>query len=538
MARVSSRANFRIWWRLFQHSKLDHAVKSLRFSMPVMPFALLCAGCAHVDPSPDYQRASRLIGEASGHFESLQEGDGKVFALVDEMLADGLSVESAVRLCLLNNPSLQATFRNIGVARADVVQSGLFSNPTLGLSFRFPEGGGRSNFEAGLAQNIVDLWQIPIRRRAAEAALNQTILDVAQSAASLAADTQAAYFSAVAAEQVLFIANQYLNTTRQLLQIAEDRKRAGAVSDLDVNLARGPVLAAQVQVQNARLDLNNAKRRLAVLLGLAQRVDALVLLDSFPLVPETSIDTEQMVTIALESRLDLRAMEASVAEAESRVREEYRKVFPSVEVGLSFERGERRALPGRKVLADTARASVAAGQLTAPEIQSRAQRNAERNAEIDTILGPSLSLTLPIFDQNQAQIASAVYRLEQAEFARDGLQRSVIQDVRQAVNTAQTAWSVARLYETELVPQAQTTLRQSRESYSAGRTSLIVVLEAQQSLLAIQQAHVNAAQSAASTIAELERQTARPLAELSRSTTHPSALSSQPTNNEFGERQP
>ena len=81
----------------------------------------------------------------------------------------------------------------IGMAKADLVQAGLLSNPTVGISLRFPSGGGLANLEAGLAQNIAELWQIPSRQRAASKTLERTILELARRATVLAAETKKAY---------------------------------------------------------------------------------------------------------------------------------------------------------------------------------------------------------------------------------------------------------------------------------------------------------------------------------------------------------
>ena len=85
-------------------------------------------------------------------------------------------------------PAFDGPAWGFGASRADVVQSGLLSNPTLAISVRFPKGGGRSNIAAGLAQQPVDLWQIPVRKRITEAQLEATVLTVAHQAVTLAAD--------------------------------------------------------------------------------------------------------------------------------------------------------------------------------------------------------------------------------------------------------------------------------------------------------------------------------------------------------------
>ena len=139
------------------------------------------AGCATVEPRVDYEQAAARIAEATGEDNVYQPGfDDVVAGKVEDLLADGITADEAVQVCLLSNPGLQAAFLNIGMARADLVQSGLLSNPTLGMSLRLPSGGGLANLEAGIAQNIADLWQLPIRKQAARQALDRTILELAQ----------------------------------------------------------------------------------------------------------------------------------------------------------------------------------------------------------------------------------------------------------------------------------------------------------------------------------------------------------------------
>lgn len=473
---------------------------------------LVPLGCAQVNPTPDYRRAAEEIMSATA-IDTVYDPneDAEIGRRVAEIVRAGLTAEDAVRVALLNNPTLQAAFYRIGMARADVVQSGLFSNPSLSFSLQFPEGGGRSNLQASLAQNIVDLWQIPVRKRVSESTLTETVLSIGRDGARLAADVKAAYFAAVAADRNLTIAKENLDVARNLLDVTQARQKAGAVGELDVNLARSPVLTAELGVQSARFGADTARRRLAILLGLTGRGEELQLIEPLPQPPEMSLPSDHIVEVALEARLDLSAARQASSAAEQRVREEYLKVFPNIEIGPFLERSESRGQPGRNILADTARSSVAAGGLTAPDIQSRGQRDQARRQEINSILGPALTMTLPIFDQNQAQIAKAEYEYQQTLKQLDAIERAVVQEARQAADQAETAWRIARYYESQVVPQAQQALELSDTSYRAGKTSIVTVLEAQRTLLATRRSSVDAARDAAEAIAELERTTGRPL---------------------------
>lgn len=489
-------------------------IRTIRRTTAVLLVAAL-TGCATVNPNPDYDRLSEVVRDAVGQPITFRpDQDPAIQQEALELIDDGLTADEAVRVALLNNPRIWAAMLRTGMARADVVQARLFSNPTLGLAFMFPEGGGLAQFDMGLAQNIADLWMIPARTNAAQHDLERALLEAARESAEIANGTSVAYYNAVATHEANEISQNNLKLVEHLLDVTRSRQEAGAVGELDVNLVRGLVLRAQVEVRNARLARAAAKRTLATLMGVARNADDLQLIDPLPEPTTRSPDPERMVDIARLSRLDLRAAHGVVSAAEARVKLEYAKVFQNVEIGFQLERGARRGQPGRNILADTARASIANGQLSAPEIESRSQRRQEESQQIEAILGPSLSLTLPVFDQNQAQIAKAQLALKEADALLESLDRSVVQETRDAADRLATSMSVAHLYDEQVLPQARDTLELSEAAYQAGKSGILSVIEAQRSLLQVRQAYVAALQSAAVALVDLERATGRPAIDL------------------------
>jgi cobalt-zinc-cadmium efflux system outer membrane protein len=459
------------------------------------------AGCATVNPAPDYRRLQEQVERATGYAQAYQPGEeATIAARVGALMTDGLTAGEAAQIALLNNSDFRVACYKIGIARADVVQSGLLSNPSLGVALRLPAGGGLASLEADLAQNVAELWQIPVRKKVAERALDRAILDVAAQAARIAAGAKSAYYAAVGADQRLVIAEENLEVTRTVLELAEFRRSAGAGSELDVNLARGVALEAELAVQQARLAAAGARRRLAAVLGLTLGADDPVLAEGPVAIPDNTLDADRLIDAALAERLDICALRQAVAAAEERLVLEYRRVFPTLEIGVALERGERGRAEGRDLLADTARSSIAAGGLTAPDIEPRSARR----VNTDFAIGPSLALELPIFDQNQAQIARARYELEQRRLLLEGLQRNVRQDVHGTVELAHTAWRIARFYRDEVIPQAQLSLEMSRESYRAGKSSVLAVLDAERTYLTARGDYVEALRKAATVIPTLE----------------------------------
>ena len=199
----------------------------------------ICAGCATVNPSDDYTRAARLITEHTAAASAFTPAeDSQIGARVTDLLADGLSVDESVQVALLNNRDLQARFADIGMARADVVQSGLWTNPSLSLGIMLPQGGGRSKLGMSVAQEIADLWQVPARKKLAEQQLELTVMGVVSAAVDLAAQTKTRYYSLVALDERITITQRAIDEATSAADLAQRRFDAGEVSVLDVNLSR------------------------------------------------------------------------------------------------------------------------------------------------------------------------------------------------------------------------------------------------------------------------------------------------------------
>lgn len=494
--------------------------------MSVLLCGLICAqvtGCAAVDPRNDYGTVTQQVAEATGQGNPYRpDQEDAVESRVATLLADGLTLDEAVQVCLLNNPAFQAAWMDVGMARADLVQAGLLSNPSLFASLRLPSGGGLASLDVSLAQNIAELWQIPARERAANRALDREILLLARQAAELVSDTKAAYVRALGARQVHAISRENLTIAKRLVDLAIARMDAGEGNELDANLSRSAAREAQLAVEMTRLGEAEAGRSLAKLLGLTDDPTSLVLKDALQQKGPDTLDVQGLITLANQKRLDVRAAAQAVAQAEAVLREQYARVFKDVEIGVAMERAERRRESGRNILADTARASIANGGLAAPEIQPRS----ERRQNTDFIIGPSIALELPIFDQNQAQIAKARFALEQARKTLDSLERSAVQDVRDVADRLTTSWTIVRFYQEDLMPLAERSLEMNRDAYRAGGTSILAVMEAQRFLLDARRRHVEASQIAMQIIPELELAVGLPLTEMGDAVKSASAVAS------------
>ena len=246
----------------------------------------LLSGCATVNPEHDYEQTAGHIENATGQAAIYSPKREKIAEQrIETLLQGGLSVDEAVQVCLLNNPSLRALFMDVGMARADVVQSGLFTNPSLNLALQLPAGGGLANLQGGIAANIADLWQIPIRKKVARRVLEQTILDIAKQAADLAYDARATYYTTVGARKLHDIARENLGIAKELLDLVVARQKAGAGNAIDVNLANSQVAEAELIRESTRLGVAARLARKRLRAGDLGKSECTAVEDSPPLRP-------------------------------------------------------------------------------------------------------------------------------------------------------------------------------------------------------------------------------------------------------------
>ena len=443
----------------------------------ILFLAIACtSSCVQVQPKPDFETARDLVEESTGRREIF---DPYTAALTEDeinaILDEGLTLDEGLRLVLVNNRELQAQFQEIGIAHADWVQSQLLTNPSIDLLLRVPSDGGRSMIEAIVGGELLELWRIPVRTEAAQQNLEATILRIARRSGELIAETRKAYYVAVAAEELHGVARDNAALARRSFEAVKNLHEAGAADAFDENLARGPLLTAQLAIRTARIEAANAKRDLARMLSVERPVEDLQLTDPLPTLATTEFDPEALVQRALVSRLDLRAIDTAIKALNARAVLERRRAWGDVGAGVTVERPSGSG---------------------------------------DPLVGPAFSLTLPIFDQNQAQVARAEFQLEQMVKLQESARVAVSQNVRSSADRAITASSNLAFYSEELLPQAQRSLGLAQESYAAGQTPLLALIEVQRQLVEARRGHVALRLEASTSSADLERVVGAVLSEL------------------------
>lgn len=122
--------------------------------------------------------------------------------IIDIDPAQGLSREQAVGIALMNNASLQADFEKLGIAKADLVQAGLFTNPQLNMLVqKSSDIDDKSQLILIASFSFSDLWLVPLKQNVARDEVDLVTHRILTTILSIIAQTKHAYNDCIIAQE-------------------------------------------------------------------------------------------------------------------------------------------------------------------------------------------------------------------------------------------------------------------------------------------------------------------------------------------------
>lgn len=275
-------------------------------AVPILALAL--SGCATFSPDGGMDAVNRATQARAGAATTLLRTGHDRNALAEQlkpMLAQPLGADDAVRIALLNNRALQATYWELGIAEADLVQAGRLQNPAFG--YQHKRGGGSTSIERSLAVNLASLLTAPLAVRMERSRFEQAQLRVTAEALKTAAETRRAYYEAVGAAQAVEYAKQVAGAADASAELAQRMRKAGNWSAFDQAREAAFYAEAMADVARASSAASAARERLTRLLGLAGTEGGYRLPERLPELPAAAPELADVEQAALRERLDVRA---------------------------------------------------------------------------------------------------------------------------------------------------------------------------------------------------------------------------------------
>lgn len=409
----------------------------------VLALLAVVGGCASLDPKPDINRAASTVGERSGVTPvwaepweaSLTSWDGR----------SPLKVEQAVVMALRNNREIRAEVEQIAASRADLVQAGLLPNPVLGLTLRFPFDpvSGGSFVGAQVVQSFTALWLRDGKIKAADARLNQTVLDISDKALRLVAEVKSTHARIAFGQNALALSDGNVATIQRSIDSLDARVQGGEGTPLDVNRARQQQAKAQAERAIVVRDLAKERRRMLELIGFAGEGAEWTADGSATAVSVTSIDEPAAIALAASQRLDVAAARSIVEVQRADLSVEERSRLKDFGLGADFERD----VDGKKTI------------------------------------GPVLEVGIPIFDTNAAQIAKAGSLARAALANYEAISQRAVREARIAWVEFNSASRLAEQYRTTVLAISERNLTLAEAALKSGQADVTVLLDSQRELI-------------------------------------------------------
>jgi outer membrane protein TolC len=380
----------------------------------VVGAALILAGCATLSDDARFATVEQAVKERTGADTKWLRSDddvGGVRSRIRELLGKPLGPTEAVQVALLNNPGLQASYAEVGIAEADLVQASRWRGPTFSIGRMRRDG--ESELERGVFFDVLGLLTIPLSTKVQERRLESVQQRAAAEALRVALDTRKAWFQAVAAQETAKYMAQVKDAAETSAELARRMAEVGNFSKL--NHAREQAFYAETatQLAHARHNATAARERLARLMGLWGTDLAFQLPERLPDLPREAREGGDLEAQAIAQRLDVQGA---------------RREAESVARSLGLTRVSRFV------------------NLLEVGILSKSE-----TAE-PTWKGWELEVGIPLFDFGGARVARAERQYMQA--ANRAIETAVQarSEVREAYSAYRTAFDVARHYRDEIVP--------------------------------------------------------------------------------------
>ncbi|KVU83354.1 TolC family protein [Burkholderia ubonensis] len=379
----------------------------------------LLAGCTTFSRDGGFDTVSSAAKERLGKDAIVvrTEDDRNAAAKrTQELLAKPLTMDDAVQVALLNNRGLQASYAELGLSEADLVQAGRLPNPGFTFS-RTRAGNGDLSIGRTFSANVLGLLTLPFAARIEGRRFEQTRLETADAMLKVAADARRAYVNAVAAEQAARYAEQVKDSADAGAELASRMRQAGNFSKLDHAREQAFYADAAAQLAKTRQQAVAAREKLTRTMGVWGAGTQYTLPERLPDLPKARPDLQDLESYAMQNRLDIQAAKLQTQ-------------------GVASSLGLTKATRFINALD--------VGYLNNYETDKGHEH------------GYEISIEIPVFDWGGAKVAraEAIYMRSANQLARTAIDAR--SEVRESYSAYVTSYDIAKHYRDEVVPLRKT----------------------------------------------------------------------------------
>jgi len=375
---------------------------------------LLLAGCAF---QPLESGRDQILQQSQQRLQLDTDNTPNCDALVTTLI-------KAMHLALLCNPQVQIAMAELDIGTAELNKKIRIDNPNLDLTIRDSDTDSGVNIELDLLAPVIDLILYPARKSAAQASLDHNrqqalavILNLANQVESAWYEWQLSNFKANLAER--FVLTRQLNA-----ELGERYFEAGNInlndlSELRIAAGTGGLIEDELKMQRL-----GAQIKLQRLLGGIQLPE---LSEPLKILPDSDPDISNIWTLTETHHPLLQAAEIN---------------NQALAISLALERRYRFLL------------DFGAGL------------SLEQEPGAETLIGPAIELELPLWNQNQAEIAAAEGQLSKAKSQQLALNNHFQAEIQLTLGQMQLARNRLMRYRKQILPSYRTKMDQTLREYN------------------------------------------------------------------------
>jgi len=387
----------------------------------------------------------------------------------EETKENALSLEQCVALALRENPLFLSSLEQYKACLARIHQAKALPQPSLDFDsdlqpniFNFKDS-GESYF--GISQTVEFPGKRQVRGKIASRESDEILSEIDLLKLDITFQVKQAFYGLLLAQEKIKYAQQDLELSQDFLEKAELKHAAGDVAKAEVLRARVEASKAANALRVAQNEKRLAAAMLNFLLG-RKKYEPIEIRGEIKR-PFVTLDIEELRQRAFSFRPEIKRINFALEREALKKKQGYLSYLPNFDIGISQHR-----LVGKQKTWDF-----------------------------------TVSLPIPIFfwQPKKGEIAEAEANIESFKREADHLKNAISLEVEEAFTNASTASNQIKLFEEEILAQAEEVYNMFLFSFQEGEIGGIELIEARRTLLEARKAYADALYNYNLTIAALEK---------------------------------
>jgi len=391
------------------------------------------------------------------------------FSMAQPGETKALTMDECIAIAIEKNPLVLSATQQYNASLARINQAKAFAQPSINWDsdlqsklFHFKDSG---EWYFGISQEIEFPGKRSLRGKIAAQEADEFFQDIEILKLDIIFQVKEAFFGLLLAQEKLTYAQQNLELAQDYMQKAEWKYEAGDVAKVEALRARVETSKAANEVRSAANDVRLAKALLNFLLA-RKKYDPLEIQGNLKRSP-ISLNEDELIARALAFRPEIKRIDLGLERERLTKKQGYMSYLPDLELGLNKHR-----IIGEGDFWDF-----------------------------------TLSFPIPIFfwQPKKGEIAEAEANIHALTNEAEHLKNAITLEVGDAYMNALTVDNQIRLYEEQILTQAEEVYNMFLFSYQEGEIGGIELIDARRTLIDARTSYADALFSYGVAIAALEK---------------------------------